>query len=116
MGGGRDADSLKKFAEENLKALCSPSTIEHCDDEKKAQIESLMALSAEDLNAKIEEKEKEMSGAEETFKSELEKLQKAYEGLVESKDNTVKEVKASGLGLMKAVRAQAGKAEKKEEL
>merc|ERR1711861_13788 len=62
--GGRDSDSLKTFAKDNLKPLCSPSTIEHCD----------------------EEKEKEIKDAEENFNTELEKLQKAYEGLVEAKD------------------------------
>lgn len=114
--GGRDSDSLKTFAKDNLKPLCSPSTIEHCDDEKKAQIESLSAMSAEELNSKIEEKEKEIKDAEENFNTELEKLQKAYEGLVEAKDGTIKEVKASGLGLMKAVRAHAKQTEKTAEV
>ena len=52
--GGRDFDSLKKFADENLKPMCSPSNIDLCDDEKKAQIEELQALSADELQAKID--------------------------------------------------------------
>ena len=36
--GGRDFDGLKKFADENLKPMCSPSNIDLCDDDKKKQI------------------------------------------------------------------------------
>ena len=36
--GGRDFDALKKFADENLKPMCSPSNIDLCDDDKKAEI------------------------------------------------------------------------------
>merc|ERR1719252_18423 len=47
--GGRDYDALKSFADENLKPVCGPSNLDLCDDEKKKEIEELMALSAEDL-------------------------------------------------------------------
>jgi len=30
--GGRDYDSLKKFAEENLKPMCSPANLDLCDE------------------------------------------------------------------------------------
>lgn len=33
--GGRDFNGLKKFADENLKPLCSPANIDLCDEEKK---------------------------------------------------------------------------------
>lgn len=36
--GARTFDDLKKFAEENLKPMCSPKNIDLCDDEKKADI------------------------------------------------------------------------------
>jgi len=111
--GGRDFESLKKFAEENLKPLCSPSNIDLCDGEKKKQIQELMALSADALDAKIAEKEKVQKEAEATFEAEVKKLQEAYEGLQKAKDETLKAVKESGLGMMKAVKA-ANK--KKEEL
>jgi hypothetical protein len=112
--GGRDFDALKKFASEDLKPSCSPSNIDLCDDDKKKEITDLQALSADDLEAKITEKEKELSAAEDTFKSEVEKLQATYEKLSKEKDAAIKEVKESGLGLMKAVRA--GNKKKKEEL
>merc|ERR1719409_1020412 len=109
--GGRDFDALKKFAEENLKPMCSPSNIDLCEADKKKQIEDLMALSADALEAKIAEKEKEQKDAEAHFEAEVKKLQETYEGLQKTKDETIKAVKESGLGLMKAVKA----ANKKEE-
>jgi len=111
--GGRSFDDLKKFADENLKPVCSPSNLDLCDDDKKAEIEGLQALSAEDLDAKIEEKEEELKAAEKTFEEEVEKLQKKYQELSEEKDAAIDAVKASGLGLMKAVKA-AAKAAKDE--
>jgi hypothetical protein len=112
--GGRSFDDLKKFAEENLKPVCSPSNLDLCDDDKKAEIEALQAISAEDLDAKIEEKEEELKAAEKTFETEVEQLQKKYQQLSEEKDAALEAVKASGLGLMKAVKAAAKSA--KDEL
>merc|ERR1719253_1390731 len=62
--GGRDFDSLKKFADENLKPICSPSNIDLCDADQKAKIEKIQAMSADDLDAGIAAKEKELEDAE----------------------------------------------------
>jgi len=35
--GGRDYDALNKFAEDNLKPMCSPANLDLCDDEKKSR-------------------------------------------------------------------------------
>merc|ERR550514_551631 len=51
--GGRDFDGLKKFAEENLKPMCSPSNIDLCDDDKKAEIKKFQDMSDDDLDAAI---------------------------------------------------------------
>merc|ERR1719183_1709916 len=103
--GGRDFDSLQKFAQENLKPVCSPANIDLCDDAKKKEIETFQAMSADELKAAIAEKVAEQEEAEKTFKSEVEKLQKKYEQLQKDKEATIKKVKASGLGLMKSVKA-----------
>jgi hypothetical protein len=113
--GGRDFDALKKFAEENLKPMCSPANLDLCDDDKKAEIEKFIAMSGDDLDAAIKEKEKENEDAESEFKTFVEGLQKQYEDAMKKKDDAIAAVKASGLGLMKAVKANAG-AEKKDEL
>jgi len=102
--GGRDYDALEKFASENLKPLCSPSNIDLCDVEKKAQIEKLMAMDSSALDKEIEAKEAEAKEAEDTFTSEVEKLQARYEALEKEKTEKQAAVKASGLGLMKAVK------------
>ena len=112
--GGRDYDALKKFADENLKPVCSPGNIDLCDDEKKAEIEKLQAMSDGDLDTAIKEGETKIEDAEKSFKDDLEALQKNYERLMKEKDATIAEVKASGLGLMKSVKAAKGKG--KEEL
>jgi len=103
--GGRDADALKKFAEENLKPSCSPKNIELCDDEKKAVIEKYTEMPMDDLEALITTEEEKMDGAEKTFTDEVSKLQAAYEQLTKDKDEAIAAVKASGLGLMKSVKA-----------
>ena len=107
--GARSYDALKKFADENLKPMCSPSNIDLCDADKKAEIEKYSKMSAGDLDKAIEEQEKKIADAETTFKDEVKQLQKTYEGLKEAQDTAIAEVKASGLGLMKAVKANAGK-------
>merc|ERR1712217_313825 len=63
--GGRELKDLKKFAEENLKPLCSPANIDLCDEEKKKQIQDLQAMSSDDLDAKIEELEGQMKSTTE---------------------------------------------------
>lgn len=112
--GGRDFDDLKKFAEENLKPSCGPANLDLCDDEKKKEIEGFLAMSDDDLDSAIAEKDKAVADAEEHFKSEVEKLQSKYESLMEAKDSTIEEVKNSGLGLMKACKAHKASAAKEE--
>merc|ERR1712216_62413 len=77
--GGRDYDSLKKFAKQNLKPRCSPANIDLCDDDKKKEIADFQAIPAEELNKQIEEKKAEIKTAEDTFSEEVKKLQENYE-------------------------------------
>ena len=115
--GGRDFDSLKPFADENLKPMCGPAHIDLCDDEKKTEIETFMAMSDEDLEAKIAEDEKKLEEAESNFKDEVTKLQETYQKLLADKEAKETEVKDSGLGLMKSCKAAKAKADAaKEEL
>jgi len=109
--GGRDFDSLQKFAQENLKPVCSPSNIDLCDDDKKAEIEKFQAMDSADLDAEIKTKEGELEDAEKNFKSSVEKLQKKYEQLQKDKEEAQAAVKAAGLGLMKSVAAFAAKSD-----
>merc|ERR1712118_334124 len=94
-----------------LKPSCSPSKIELCDDDMKAKIKELQALSPADLDKQIKEMEKKEADAEKTFKDEVDKLQKKYQELQDEKEAAVQAVKDAGLGLMKSVKAIAGKGE-----
>merc|ERR1712146_456940 len=67
--GGRDFSALQKFAK-GLKPVCSPAKIDLCDDDMKAKIKELQALSPADLDKQIKEKEAEMEKAEKTFTDE----------------------------------------------
>lgn len=113
--GGRDLSALSKFAGD-LKPLCSPSNMDLCDDEQKAEIEKVQAMSEEEIDAAIAAADKKAADAEELFKTELDKLQSAYKQLQEDKEATLAEVKASGVGLQKSVKASKSKATGKEEL
>ena len=112
--GGRSFDDLKKFADENLKPSCSPANIDLCDDDKKAEIEKLQAMSDEDLDAAIEADEKKMKDAETTFEESVKELQAKYESLQEDKKKAQEEVKESGLGMLKSVKAAKASAAKDE--
>jgi len=116
--GGRDFDSLKKFADENLKPMCSPVNMDLCDDDQKAELNKLLEMDLDDLKTKIEEGEKKIEEAEETFKTELQKLQDAYQKLTKDKEDTIAGVKSSGLGQMKSVLAHRNNAasDEKDEL
>ena len=112
--GGRDYKTLKKFADDKLKPMCSPSNIDLCDDEKKAEINKFMEMSDEDLEASITEKEGEMAKAEEEFKTFVEGLQESYQEGMKKKDDALDAIKESGLGLMKAVKVSKKKTAKDE--
>jgi hypothetical protein len=107
--GGRDLASMKKFAEENLKPMCSPANIELCDAEKKAEIEKFMAMADDELAAAIAASEKLMEETEEEFKTGVAGLQEAYQAMMTKKEETLEEIKNSGLGMMKAVKAAKAK-------
>ena len=108
--GGRDFSALEKFAK-GLKPVCSPAKMDLCEPEMKEKILELQKLSAADLDKQIKEKEAEIEKAEKFFTDEVDKLQKSYQKLQEDKESTITAVKESGLGIMKSVKAAAGKAE-----
>merc|ERR1712072_301373 len=107
--GGRSLEDLTTFAKENLGPTCGPANLDLCDAEQKKKVEEALALSDADIDTKIKEGEKALEDAESTFKSEVEKLQAKYESLMKEKDETIANVKSSGLGLLKSVKAHKSK-------
>jgi len=106
--GGREFEDMQTFAKENLKPMCSVKNIDLCDDEKKALIKKYQAMELTGLDNLITEKETEEKDATKHFEEAVEKLQKHYEELEKGKKDKLEEIKESGLGLMKAVRASLG--------
>merc|ERR1712118_359457 len=51
--GGRDFDSLKAFAEENLGPTCGPDNLDLCDAKKRKKIEDYMKMSLEKIEGKM---------------------------------------------------------------
>lgn len=106
--GDREFGALRDFAK-GLKPSCSPSNPDLCEGEEREKLDALMATPNEELSEKIAAEEKKIVDAEETFKKEVDELQERYEKLEKEKAAVTKEVKAGGLGLMKAVLAKKTK-------
>merc|ERR1712224_140923 len=107
--GGRDFDSLLKFAKENLGPTCGPANLDLCDAEKKALVESFMKMSDSELGDAIAGKTAEIEKLETDFKTFVEGLQKQYSEASAQKEKDVEAVKNAGLGLMKSVLAHQKK-------
>jgi len=103
--GGRDFDALLEFANENLGPTCSPDNLDLCSDDKKAEIKKFQDMGQEALQTKVDELEKAIKDADETFNTELKKLQDTYEKLQKDKEDATTEAKSQGLGMMKSVLA-----------
>lgn len=110
--GGRDFDSLKKFASESLGPSCGVNNKDLCKPEDLEQLEAALAMSKEDRDAAIKKGEDAAAEAEATFKAEVAKLQSTYEKLTATKDETLKEAKAP----LRWLRAANVPVEGKEEL
>jgi len=115
--GGRSFEDLKVFASENLGPSCGPGNMDLCDESQKAEIEKVMAMADDALEAAITEKNDAIAAAEKNFESSVEKLQASYEALVKDKEDTIAAI-SPDLRVMKSVKAHksAPPAEDKDEL
>lgn len=126
--GGRGYDAIKSFADANLKPQCSPQNLELCDDEKREEIQKFMAMSMDELQAAIAEKEEALQKIEDDLTAFVHGInQELYDmqdsqvtsdmetfraGLLQKYNDMMKivtvekdAVKKSGLGVMQIVRA-----------
>lgn len=76
--GGRDFESLKKFAEETLGPVCGPTAMDACDDAEKAIVEAAMAKPAKDLDAEIAKLDKDFSAKQKAFQKRKSKFDEKY--------------------------------------
>ena len=105
--GPRDLESLQKHAQ-TLKPQCSPDKMHLCDDEQKGAIELVRAMLAEDLDARINEIERELAAVKSDHKAAVEGLQAEYHRLQDQKTSAVGRI-SPGLALMKAIQAANAK-------
>jgi len=98
--GGRDFDSLKKFALE-LGPGCSVDAPENCSDEQKKDLEKYIAMPAEERDAMTAELKKTLSDAESTHEALLKELQATYKESMDKLEK-LKEESAPKLKLIKA--------------
>ena len=112
--GGRDANSLKKFASE-LKPSCDIVSMENCDEEQISAINAFKEKTEDELQQMIDDEEKERTDAQKLFQDEVKKLQQQYEALNEEKEKSVTEAAAKyNVAIVKSVLKHKNKA--KEEL
>jgi len=112
--GEREFEDLAKFAENELGPRCSPANLDLCDAEKKEQIEKFVAMSSAELEKVIDEKGAELAAAQSEHEEFVEGLQKQYEESEKALKEKKEEIKESGLGLMKAVKAHLKSTGKEE--
>jgi len=98
--GLRDLDSLKTWAAENLKPICSPTHLELCDKSHQKEIQAFLKLGVTDLEKKIAAEKSKVDKVEADFKKVTEELQKKYKDATADKDKKVADIKAGGLSLM----------------
>lgn len=128
--GGRKFEDLQTFAAANLGPQCGPKYLDLCDDAKKAEIAKFSAMSVAELDTFIQDGKAKIEKFEADFKTFvgtldaqvkeagekkdeiMPRLREEYAQEIKKKDAAVEEVKASGMGLAKAVKAHtASKAE-----
>lgn len=75
---GRSFGELKKFAEDNLGPICGPKTLELCDEESKARIDTFLAMSKEVLQANVKSAEKVTVDKERAYAKKRSKFDAEY--------------------------------------
>jgi thioredoxin-like negative regulator of GroEL len=105
--GGRDFDSLKKFADESLGPSCSNDNIDLCDAEQTAILEKYNGMSADERKKIVDDATAAIDAAEENAKEQVKKLQSRYEELMKEKDESIKALQTPELRLLKTIKGDS---------
>jgi len=101
--GGREFEELLEFAKTNLGPTCGLKNLDLCSEEQKKEIETVNAMTDEQLVKGIEEKDAAIAEREKKFQADVEALQKSYDDMQKAKDADVAEIKKSGLSMLRSV-------------
>jgi hypothetical protein len=110
--GGRDLAALKKFVETDLGPGCSVDAQDNCSPEQLKELETYIAMPADERDAKLTKMKDELKAAEDAHNELLKNLQAQFK---ESQDGLekLKEDSAPVIKMLKAASpaAKAGKDE-----
>jgi len=109
--GGRTLDDLKKFASTELGPGCSVDTIDNCSDEQKKELETYVAMDADERASKLEALKTALAAAEATHEELLKTLQSTYKESMDGLEK-LKEESAPQIKLLKAATPAAPAASK----
>jgi protein disulfide-isomerase A6 len=101
--GSRSYQALKAFADD-LKPRCGFFNLELCDESERKQLEEMMALSEEELEAKISERDEKVVEAQKIFEKAVEGLQMKFNELKTSLEKQKAEAKSEEYLQWKSVR------------
>jgi hypothetical protein len=113
--GGRSLADLKKFAETELGPGCSVDTIENCSEEQKKELETYIAMPAEERATQLESMKTELSEAEAKHEALLKELQATYKKSMDDLEK-LKETSAPKIKLLKAATPTPPKEAPKDEV
>lgn len=113
--GGRDFESLNKFARD-IEAQCSAFNPDKCDDLEAGQLDHFMSKDLDELRDILLEKETLLKKVEGALQDEVKKLQEAYEELKSSTEDAIQKIKSQGYGLLKSVIKFKEREQKRNEL
>jgi len=94
--GGRDLESLKKFAEENLAPLCGPQSKDACEAEELKLLEQFMATEVAKLKKDEKALDKKFGDRDKKLKKRTTKLDDQYQELSEDEGDHMKTKPAKG--------------------
>ena len=112
--GGRSLDDLREFAK-SLGPGCSASTKENCSPEELAELEEVMKMPAEAIEAEIEALSSKMAAASEAHDALVKELERQYEESEEGLTQLKKEIKPR-LKTLKSAVAKPGASSAKDEM
>jgi thiol-disulfide isomerase/thioredoxin len=101
--GSRSFQDLHIFTKENLKAPCSPKNPEQCSNETKQLFEEYTAMSLDELDAKLNALETQLTETKGQFVDQVAQLKDLYDRLTEEKETKLEAIKKSGLDYLKTI-------------
>jgi len=113
--GGRSLADLKKFAATELGPGCSVDTLDNCSEEQKKELETYIAMPADERAKMLEDMKTELAAAEATHEALLKELQATYKKSMDDLEK-LKETSAPKIKLLKAATPAPVKEAPKDEV